>query len=356
MVTTMPLDLEAEDSDLEEDRLRLHILEDLQEAERQGYSLVPSESVVMIEAEDSTFDHVDLTQWENVPEAGIQNEYDALSISTHETIELDDEENLEVVESFTAGKVTLKARQDDVDMTDEATIPEKPDTDVKEEPTDDVKKEDPAAVESKKEVSEEKHTGRSAEELKATTKKKSKPIPERPVKVTKIDAVEEKLSSAAEKAEDRVWLDPADLSFRVPFRNVNNSGRLVQISKKLSYFLRGHPLEYGLPCPEFNFLDLSVKWDDLMDLKEWEVLEVIRSSDTRRFQLQVGRPEKPEATWKGLPWKPVACRTFQGHNRALMEKANIAPMVKELFTLDPDFTPRSLCTLGSIANRKEADV
>ena len=287
----------------------------------------------MHQADDTTFDHVDLTNWETVPETGITNEFDIISMaSTHETVILDDDQNVEEVESITIGSVTLTARKDDVEM-------KEPEEKTEEKPG-----------EEKEEKEEEKQAGRPAEVLMATTKKKSQPVPERPLEVKKIDHADERLARAVEQAEDRVWLDPTDLSFRFPYKNVNNHGRLLQISKKLSYFLRGHPLEYGLPCPNFNFLDLSVNWEDLMDhmkqkvwgLEDWEVLQVVRSSDTRRFQVQVARPEGPEATWKGLPWKPVACRTFQGHNRALMDKASIGQMVKELYTLDPEFTPAHL--------------
>ena len=49
-----------------------------------------------------------------------------------------------------------------------------------------------------------------------------------------------------------------------------------------------------------------------------------------------------KATWKGLPWVPVACRTFQGHNRALMKDAKISSLVKKLYTLDPEYTPERL--------------
>ena len=69
-------------------------------------------------------------------------------------------------------------------------------------------------------------------------------------------------------------------------------------------------MEYNLPCPSFNFLDLSVEWEELMtymrgkiwELEDWEVLQVVRSSDSRRFQIQVAKPGGEKATWKGLPW------------------------------------------------------
>ena len=218
---------------------------------------------------------------------------------------LDDDQNVDEVESFTAGSVTLTARKDDEEMKGPE---EKTEADPKE--IKDVKEE-------KEEKEEEKQAGRPADVLMATTKKKSQPIPERPLEVKKIDNAEERLARAVEMAEDKVWLDPADLSFRFPYKNVNNNGRLLQVSKKLSYFLRGHPLEYGLPCPDFNFLDLSVNWEDLMNHMKQKV-------------------------WGLEDWRPVACRTFQGHNRALMDKASIGQMVKELYTLDPEFSPSHL--------------
>ena len=86
-----------------------------------------------------------------------------------------------------------------------------------------------------------------------------------------------------------------------------------------------------------NFMKQKV-WD----LKDWEVLQVIHSSDSRRFQVQVARPEGPNATWKGLPSMPVSCRTYQGHNRALMKKAQILSLMKEVYTLDPEYTAEKL--------------
>ena len=59
---------------------------------------------------------------------------------------------------------------------------------------------------------------------------------------------------------------------------------------------------------------MSVEWNELMkiwELEEWEVLQVVRSSDTRRFQIQVTRPDGPEA-WKGLPWKPYNMQNVSG--------------------------------------------
>ena len=317
LTSCMPVDLGDEDSDCEAERLRINLSEEIEEAVKQGFSIVDSEEVVMNPPDDSAFDEVDLSKWETVPERGVENEFDKISLTTEESIILNDEENIEEVESFTQGSVTLKAR-DDTTMTEEAEAQE-----IKQE--------------------EQKHAGRPAE-------KPSGSIPTRPKDLPKDDAAAEKLQQATERDEEKVWLDPNDLAGRIPYKNVNNSGRLLQISKKLSYFLRGHPMEYNLPCPSFNYLDLSVEWEELMtfmrgkiwELEDWEVLQVVRSSDSRRFQIQVAKPGGEKATWKGLPWIPVACRTFQGHNRALLKEAKISSLVKCLYTLDPDFTPERL--------------
>ena len=65
-----------------------------------------------------------------------------------------------------------------------------------------------------------------------------------------------------------------------------------------------------------------------------EVLSIVRNNDSRRFQVKVAQPDLPDATWKGLPWKGVAIRAVQGHNRAVVENAKISSLVKQVFTLD----------------------
>ena len=47
--------------------------------------------------------------------------------------------------------------------------------------------------------------------------------------------------------------------------------------------------------------------------------------------MKVAQPDLPEATWKGLPWKVVAIRAVQGHNRAVVENAKISSLVKQVF-------------------------
>ena len=129
------------------------------------------------------------------------------------------------------------------------------------------------------------------------------------------DVAKLKLEQAKERLEDSVWLDPTDLNSRIPYKNVNANGRLREISGKMSMYLRGHALADGYPSPEMDFTDLSMDWVELRNhlnnkirnVVDWEILQVIRSSDTRRFQLQVCRPDNEKAIWKGVPWQPISC-------------------------------------------------
>ena len=58
-----------------------------------------------------------------------------------------------------------------------------------------------------------------------------------------------------------------------------------------------------------------------------EVLSVVRNNETRRFQVKVTKPDAPDATWKGLPWKVIAIRAVQGHNRLVLDKAKVSNIV-----------------------------
>ena len=138
---------------------------------------------------------------------------------------------------------------------------------------------------------------------------------------------------------------------RIP-KEYCGQGRLRFLSTKLSYVLRGHALSYGARSPDIDPMDLSMDFEAVMKTmahyvsypKISEVLSIVRNSDTRRFQVKVAQPDLPDATWKGLPWKVVAIRAVQGHNRAVVENAKISSLVKEVFTLDPTFTKADLDT------------
>ena len=61
-------------------------------------------------------------------------------------------------------------------------------------------------------------------------------------------------------------------------------------------------------APEFDPLELSMDFEQTMKVLGYlvwsptikEVLSIVRSSETRRFQVKVTKPDLPEATWKGL--------------------------------------------------------
>lgn len=49
----------------------------------------------MAQTAASEAEHVDLSNWETVPEKGIENEFDKISLTTEESIILDDDVNIE---------------------------------------------------------------------------------------------------------------------------------------------------------------------------------------------------------------------------------------------------------------------
>ena len=71
----------------------------------------------------------------------------------------------------------------------------------------------------------------------------------------------------------------------------------------------------------------------------------LRCCAPRRFPIKVTKPDAPEATWKGLPWKVIAIRAVQGHNKEVMENARMSNLVKQVFTLDPAFQGHGLDTV-----------
>ena len=165
------------------------------------------------------------------------------------------------------------------------------------------------------------------------------------------DAALRKLEEATERQEGAVWLDPDDMANRIP-KEYCGQGRMRFISTKMSYILRGHALSYGARSPDIDPMDMSMDFEAVMKTmahyvsypKVREVLSIVRNSDTRRFQVKVAQPDLPDATWKGLPWKVIAIRAVQGHNRAVVENAKISSLVKQVFILDPTFVKEDLDT------------
>ena len=123
LTSCMPVDLGDEDSDCEAERIRINICEELEEAVKEGFSIVESEDVALDPTEALATEEVDLSNWETVPERGVENEFDKISLTTEESIILNDDVNIEEVESFTQGSVTLTARADTA-MTDVAGVSE----------------------------------------------------------------------------------------------------------------------------------------------------------------------------------------------------------------------------------------
>ena len=208
-----------------------------------------------------------------------------------------------------------------------------------------------------KQVEVDKPVGKPAEKKMPKSEKqkapesKAMPRQKAPRLSVEADAALRKLEEATERQEGAVWLDPNDMANRIP-KEYCGQGRLRFLSTKLSYVLRGHALSYGARSPDIDPMDMSMDFDAVMKTmahyvsypKVSEVLSIVRNSDTRRFQVKVAQPDLPDATWKGLPWKVVAIRAVQGHNRAVVENAKISSLVKQVFTLDPTFTKEDLDT------------
>ena len=205
-----------------------------------------------------------------------------------------------------------------------------------------------------KDVEVDKPVGKPAEKKMPKQKapeSKAMPRQKAPRLSAEADAALKKLEEATERKEGSVWLDPDDMASRIP-REYCGQGRMRFLSTKMSYILRGHALSYGARSPDFDPLDFSMDFEVTMTAlahyvshpKIREVLSIVRNSDTRRFQIKVAQPDMPDATWKGLPWKVVAVRAVQGHNRAVTERAKISSLVKQVFTLDPLFKKEDLDT------------
>jgi len=210
---------------------------------------------------------------------------------------------------------------------------------------------------TEKKVEVDKPVGKPAEKKMPKSEKqkapesKAMPRQKAPRLSVEADAALRKLEEATERQEGAVWLDPDDMANRIP-KEYCGQGRMRFLSTKMSYVLRGHALSYGARSPDIDPMDMSMDFEAVMRTlahyvsypKVREVLSIVRNSDTRRFQVKVAQPDLPDATWKGLPWKVIAIRAVQGHNRAVVENAKISSPVKQVFTLDPTFVKEDLDT------------
>ena len=208
---------------------------------------------------------------------------------------------------------------------------------------------------TEKKVEVDKPVGKPAEKKMPKSEKqkapesKAMPRQKAPRLSVEADAALRKLEEATERQEGAVWLDPEDMANRIP-KEYCGQGRMRFLSTKMSYVLRGHALSYGARSPDIDPMDMSMDFEAVMKTmahyvsypKVREVLSIVRNSDSRRFQVKVAQPDLPIATWKGLPWKVIAIRAVQGHNRAVVETAKISSLVKQVFTLDPTFVKEDL--------------
>ena len=127
-----------------------------------------------------------------------------------------------------------------------------------------------------------------------------------------------KINTKVPAEEQCEWLEVEDMG-HVPKVNMDRDYRLVAISKKMSYFLRGGAFKDGKPHPPFRGIDLSVEFDALVrhlndriaNVRPWEVMVCIRNNNTRRFRVMVGPPPVGEASWKGLPYQALRVRAVQ---------------------------------------------
>ena len=208
---------------------------------------------------------------------------------------------------------------------------------------------------TEKKVEVDKPVGKPAEKKMPKSEKqkapesKAMPRQKAPRLSVEADAALRKLEEATERQEGAVWLDPDDMANRIP-KEYCGQGRMRYLSTKMSYVLRGHALSYGARSPDIDPMDMPMDFEAVMKTmahyvsypKVREVLSIVRNSDSRRFQVKVAQPDLPDATWKGLPWKVIAIRAVQGHNRAVVENAKISSLVKQVFTLDPTFVKEDL--------------
>ena len=330
IVSIVPVDPSLEDAETEEQRARLYLQADLDEARADGFSVVTDVSVD-IEAEstgDIMDDDVEIVpaadEWDLVPDdTAIINPFDekvkedikedviseerAKEIEDlNKIIELtstypmpsgttaDDEKkdgDVEMKDSTMSWKTVqtegdaamTSSRISSVSMVDDAEVIPM-DTEDKKGTKDDAPREgEPAASAdvagqssqaatpdpkadvvdlTVKDARVDKPAGKPAEkkmpkpEKQKAPETKAMPRPKAPRLSEQTDLALKKLQEATERKEQSVWLDPKDMTSRIPYEYVGQ-GRLRLIGTKLSYMLRGHAKARGAPSPDYDPLSLS---------------------------------------------------------------------------------------------------
>ena len=260
----MPIDVVDNDSEDEEARIRMHIQKDLDEAVEAGFSTVQDDEFEVIEK-----DIPEKGGWTEAEKTrpGILNPFDE---SEKPFTIIDDE-----------GKEVARDEESNEPIGEEVTSAG---SDV--EVIEAKRAERPAAGSTEVSPPLMKICGQGT-----CGEKDASPKP-------KIDPVTITLEEATEKAEEAVWLDPQDLAARFPYKTTEY-GRPNLLSRKLTYLLRGHALAWGKKSPDFNAAELSADWEQTKNIlrerspaSKLEILQVIRSSDSRRFQVKVTRVER----------------------------------------------------------------
>eukprot|EP00435_Cladocopium_sp_Y103_P055531 s1992_g18.t1 len=371
MASIVPVDPRLEDAETEEQRGRLFLQEDLQQAQEDGFSIATVESIELPDEGTDTEADVEIVpdadNWDVIdPEAkAITNPFDEKvkedEVGEERRKEIED---LNKILSLTSASGMLSGTK----ATDEGTftrmegsvtvhpymegsvevVPMEVDENAAKKP------DAPELTGTEADAPRKGEPSSSATEAKddqpAATEgaPESKPMPraKAPKLDAEVDRALKKLEAATEAAEQAVWLDPDDMASRIPKEYVGN-GRARYIS---SYLVRGHAIENGALSPEFDPLELCMDFEETMKVINRyirgvtikEVLSVVRNNETRRFQIKVTKPDLPEATWKGLPWKVIKIRAVQGHNKSVMAHAKLSNIVKRVFTLDPTFKKEDL--------------
>ena len=143
--------------------------------------------------------------------------------------------------------------------------------------------------------------------------------------------------------DEQSWIGPAELQHHVKFVSTRY-GRPNLISRRMSYHLRGHAFTRGRRVPKFDPLDLGVKLDELLELLRYEVcqvslrelLQVVRSNATGRYEVKVTRPSASEVR-DGIPFHIVAFRAVQGHNENVYQRFGAEALGAQALSLDTEY-------------------
>ena len=130
--------------------------------------------------------------------------------------------------------------------------------------------------------------------------------------------------------DEQCWIGPAELQNHVKFVSARY-GRPNLISRRMAYHLRGHAFTRGRRVPKFDPLDLGVKLDELLELLRYEVcqvslrelLQVVRSNATGRYEVKVTRPTAAE--FPSISWHLGLCKATMRMSISGSEQRPLGP-------------------------------